>query len=200
MSLATASLAVCQAPGLTAQSRRQQQQQRRGRAAALVVRAADTPNLSGGLTTTNSSLLGPKPNLGGSLGSGPSLGPKLSTGRPQISLDDVQLKSGVSAAGPARRCLALPTRIHLSPSTAGNSRLREAHVPPTWGRRLGACATLRSSPGRAADGPPRPAVPARHRPAPTCPSLLPQFSNLKPGRGGLLQAARPAQGGQVARG
>lgn len=95
MSLATASLAVCQAPGLTAQSRRQQQQQRRGRAAALVVRAADTPNLSGGLTTTNSSLLGPKPNLGGSLGSGPSLGPKLSTGRPQISLDDVQLKSGV---------------------------------------------------------------------------------------------------------
>lgn len=105
MSLATASLAVCQASGLAAQSRRQQQQQRRGRAAVLVVRAADTPNLSGGLTTTNSSLLGPKPNLGGSLSSGPSLGPKLSTGRPQISLDDVQLKSGVSAGSRFSACL-----------------------------------------------------------------------------------------------
>lgn len=102
MSPVTASLAACQAPGLAAQSRRQQQQQqRRGRAAALIVRAADVPNLSGGLTTTNSSLLGPKPNLGGSsLGGSPSLGPKLSTGRPQVSLDDVQLKSGVSERQP----------------------------------------------------------------------------------------------------
>ncbi|PSC75665.1 hypothetical protein C2E20_1616 [Micractinium conductrix] len=64
-----------------------------GPAARLVVRAAglDSSSLSNSLTSS-SSLLGPK--APGSQGSS-SLGPKLSSSKPQISLDDVPLKSKV---------------------------------------------------------------------------------------------------------
>jgi len=59
----------------------------------------DASKLSGGLTTSNSSLLGPKPNLGGAslTSSSPSLGTPLASSRPKLNLDDVELKSGVSA-------------------------------------------------------------------------------------------------------
>lgn len=60
---------------------------------------------SGGLTS-NSSLLGPSLNLGGST---PSLGPKLATGAPApVSIDSVTLASGVSTvrstSSPASLC------------------------------------------------------------------------------------------------
>ena len=97
MQLAIASLATCQHVGAGLDSRRggarSSQQQRMGRpgAAALVVRASSLD--SKGLFTSNSSLLGPKPNLGG-----PSLGPQLGakSSKPQINIDDVPLRSGVS--------------------------------------------------------------------------------------------------------
>lgn len=76
------------------QAGRQQRVQHR---APLVVRAssdASGSGLSSGLSTSIS--LGPKaPGLGGSPSLGPSLGAKLGSSKPQVSLDDVPLKSGV---------------------------------------------------------------------------------------------------------
>ncbi len=99
MQLSLAPTAAGQALGHRLEARRAAGQQRCG-AARLVVRASQAggspPSLdtSKGLFTSNSSLLGPKPNLSGP--GSPSLGAPLSSSKPkQINLDDVELKSGV---------------------------------------------------------------------------------------------------------
>ncbi|KAI7840077.1 hypothetical protein COHA_006207 [Chlorella ohadii] len=99
MQLSLAPTAAGQALGHRLEARRAAGQQRCG-AARLVVRASQAggspPSLdtSKGLFTSNSSLLGPKPNLSGP--GSPSLGAPLSSSKPkQINLDDVELKSGL---------------------------------------------------------------------------------------------------------
>lgn len=63
--------------------------------------------------TSNSSLLGPSLNLGG-----PALGPKLATSnaKPELTLDDVPLESGVSprARSFAQCTHGRPSHVHLS--------------------------------------------------------------------------------------
>lgn len=99
MQLSLAPTAAGQALGHRLEARRAASQQRNG-AARLVVRASQAggspPSLdtSKGLFTSNSSLLGPKPNLSGP--GSPSLGAPLSSSKAkQVNLDDVELKSGV---------------------------------------------------------------------------------------------------------
>ena len=101
MQLSLAPTAAGQALGHRLEARRAASQQR-GVAARLVVRAnqagGSPPSLdtSKGLFTSNSSLLGPKPNLGG--GSSPSLGPPLASSKAkQVNLDDVPLASKVGS-------------------------------------------------------------------------------------------------------
>lgn len=115
MQLALAALAPSQAAGLRMEPRRASSQQRGGRAAALVVRATGS-SLDGskGLFSSNSSLLGPKAP---GQGSGPSLGSPLSSSKPQVSLDDVPLASGVSAPPCRRRPLPLPWLPACAPAS-----------------------------------------------------------------------------------
>ena len=124
MQLSLAPTAAGQAQGHRLEARRAAGQQRGG-AARLVVRASQAggspPSLdtSKGLFTSNSSLLGPKPNLSGP--GSPSLGPQLGSSKPkQVNLDEVPLQSGVRNValmldwgqpfrrGPVAGCTALP--------------------------------------------------------------------------------------------
>jgi hypothetical protein len=112
MQLTMASLGACQAPGFTAEARRGLQQQRAAARprAAVVVRASSLD--SKGLFTTNSSLLGPKPNLSGPSTSLSGPGPA-SSSKPQTTVDDVELASGVSARRPQTCPASLAAAVAL---------------------------------------------------------------------------------------
>lgn len=113
MQCAAASLTSCQPTGLAGRARSSSSSSRASRPAAaaprrqLAVRAATDSNSSGnggissldggkGLFNPTSSLLGPKPNLSGPASSS-SLGTS-NANKPQLKLEDVELKSGVNVS------------------------------------------------------------------------------------------------------
>lgn len=113
MQLTMASLGACQTSSIAAEARRGLQQQRAAARprAAVVVRASSLD--SKGLFSTNSSLLGPKPNLSGPSTSLSGPGPA-TTSKPQPTVDEVELASGVSARF-GSLCMPrkqLPHRVH----------------------------------------------------------------------------------------